>query len=218
MLLRTSVGCGIMTALASLRFVYVHFYHFFDYKSALGEALDPLNQIAMIVVFFFGAGTLISLVLAGLGYLTVLYDRKHPLPDSDGALSRNDGAMNQLAFHRPLWFAASAACLILAWDIFWFFTFIDMQRPQEELVDMAIRLGVIYGMIEAPIFLIGYGLGLCAIILSVVGRGFRVAHYSAFSRIFALLLCIGCFWFHRFYLWRLILIVHAARHPDPLGY
>ena|ERR1035437_8819767 len=126
--------------------------------------------------------------------------------------------MTKLALHRPLWFAAAAVSLVVGFDIFWFLTFIDMPRPQEELGDMAVRLSAIYGIIIAPTFLIAYALALCAVVLSLLGRGFHIRHYSTFSRIAGPLLCFGVFGFQRFALWRLIMTVHAARHPDSLNY
>ena len=74
----------MLALLACSRFLYIHFYqNIHDPKDALGEALDPMNQFAMLAFFLFGAATVILLLFAAIGYLAYRYDLKHPLPDSE---------------------------------------------------------------------------------------------------------------------------------------
>lgn len=119
--------------------------------------------------------------------------------------------------HRPLTFAVLAVSIVIAFDVFWVRTFIDMPHPHAELGDAAKRLSVIYSGILVPTFLVAYGLALYAVILSLFGRGFRGSCYSAFSRISGGLLCFVIFGFHHFYLWRFITGMHASRHPELLN-
>ena len=83
-LLRWARGCGILTILACSRFLYVQLFHNIrSVEDGFGEALDPLNQAAMLAFVLFGAATVIFLLLAGFRWLVDLYDRKHPLPEPD---------------------------------------------------------------------------------------------------------------------------------------
>jgi len=72
--------------LACSRFFYVHFFHVHNKEAMVGEALDPINQIAMLAFFLFGAATVIFLLLAAFRHLVDCYDRKHPVPGSDRPL------------------------------------------------------------------------------------------------------------------------------------
>ncbi|MGB8355715.1 MAG: hypothetical protein WCD79_17580 [Chthoniobacteraceae bacterium] len=126
--------------------------------------------------------------------------------------------MIKFARHRPLWFAAIAVCIVMAFDIFWFFTFVDMQCIQEELRDVAVRQSAIFGIFIVPTLILAYGLALCAIVLAVIGRGFHILHYSKLSRVLSLFLCVAAFGFHRFYLWDVITAMHAIRHPELAGF
>ena len=89
-LLKCAFGCALLTIFAYSRLLYVHFSHVHNKESVIGEALDPLNQFAILALLLFGAATFIFLLLATVGYLAYRYDLKHPLPDSETSRDRSD--------------------------------------------------------------------------------------------------------------------------------
>jgi hypothetical protein len=74
--LKCAFGCALVALLAGSRFLYVHFFHVHNKEALIGEALDPINQIAMLAFFLFGAATVIFLLLAAFRHLVDCYDRK----------------------------------------------------------------------------------------------------------------------------------------------
>lgn len=125
--------------------------------------------------------------------------------------------MNCFIHHRPLWLAALATGIVMGLDVFWLFKFMDMQHPHAELADRAVRLGFVYGLVIAPAMLAAYALAVWSLTLALCGRRKGLPKYSSASRILSVLLCAAVFGFHHLGLWRVILMVHAARHPELLN-
>jgi hypothetical protein len=86
----------MLTLLSLLRLLYLsHQIH--SVEDGFGEALNPLNECAMLAVLFFGPFTVLCLIVAGIGQLFVVYDRKHPLPGDESKLYTKGGKWGQAA-------------------------------------------------------------------------------------------------------------------------
>jgi hypothetical protein len=73
-LLKCALGLALGALVASSRLLFIHFFHF--RTPIMDDALDPLNQVALVASICFGAATVGLLLVAGTRYLTYARRRK----------------------------------------------------------------------------------------------------------------------------------------------